>query len=111
MYQVHKFMDLNFAQNKHFIDQHVVAAESLGFSTADTKIFSDNLYNIFGVRCGGPTSVIKTQGPQLQSTCLTSDCPVADDSECSLYPEISPSSEKRVEKKCNGEQCREHVEL
>ncbi|KAM0517433.1 hypothetical protein ACHAPE_004964 [Trichoderma viride] len=92
MYQSHKFMDLNYAQNKYFIDQHVVAAESLGFSTADGKIFSDHLYSVFAVRCGGPTSIIKTQGAQLQSTCLTDDCPNADDSECDLYPALTAST-------------------
>lgn len=113
-------MDLSYAQNKYFIDQHVVAAESLGFSSADSKILSDKLYNIFAVRCGGPTSIIKTQGPQLQSTCLTDDCPDADDSECDLYPEIMVSSgnlaktapsQMSVGKKCNEEDCREHLEL
>jgi hypothetical protein len=92
MYQSHKFMGLDYAQNKYFIDQHVVAAESLGFSTADGKIFSDHLYSVFAVRCGGPTSIIKTQGAQLQSTCLTDDCPNAEDSECNLYPALTAST-------------------
>lgn len=109
MYQVHKFMDLNFAQNKYFIDQHVVAAESLGFSAADGKIFSDNLYGIFSVRCGGPTSIIKTQGPQLQSTCLTSDCPQAEDAECDLYP--AASAKRSSEEECSEAKCRQHLEL
>ncbi|EHK41578.1 hypothetical protein TRIATDRAFT_147444 [Trichoderma atroviride IMI 206040] len=118
MYQVHKFMELSYAQNKYFIDQHVVAAESLGFSSADSKIFSDNLYSIFAVRCGGPTSIIKAQGAQLQSTCLTDDCPVADDSECNLYPANVASSGNNVTAapsqrsvKCNAEDCRKHLEL
>lgn len=41
MYQVHRFMDINYVQNKYFIDQHVAAAKSLGFSAADGKILSD----------------------------------------------------------------------
>ncbi|KAM0452824.1 hypothetical protein ACHAO4_005243 [Trichoderma viride] len=111
MYQVHKFMDLNYAQNKYFIDQHVVAAESLGFSTEDGKIFSDNLYSIFAVRCGGPTSIIKTQGPQLQSTCLTDDCPNADDSECDLYPALAVSSGNFAKAASSQKSAEEHVEL
>lgn len=120
MYQAHKFMDLNLAQNKYFIDQHVVAAESLGFSAADGEIFSDHLYSVFAVRCGGPTSIIKTQGPQLQSICMTSDCPQAEDAECNLYPAETLSTagsskaartKKSVEETCNEEQCRKHLEL
>jgi hypothetical protein len=114
MFQVHKFMDLNYAQNKYFIDQHVVAAESLGFSSADSKILSDKLYNIFAVRCGGPTSIIKTQGPQLQSTCLTDDCPDAEYFECDLYPADFADgvpSQRSIRRKCNEEDCREHLEL
>ncbi|PTB46053.1 uncharacterized protein TrAFT101_004472 [Trichoderma asperellum] len=116
MYQVHKFMDLNFAQNKYFIDQHVLAAESLGFSAADGKVFGDHLYDVFAVRCGPPTSIVKTQGPQLQSTCLTSDCPQAEDSECDLYPAVTPSSPAgssaaASKEQCNEEQCRQHLEL
>lgn len=111
MYQVHKFMDLNYAQNKYFIDQHVVAAESLGFSAEDGKIFSDNLYSIFAVRCGGPTSIIKTQGPQLQSTCLTDDCPNADDSECDLYPALAVSSGNFAKAASSQKSAEEHVEL
>lgn len=116
MYQVHKFMDLNFAQNKYFIDQHVLAAESLGFSAADGKIFGEHLYDVFAVRCGPPTSIVKTQGPQLQSTCLTSDCPQAEDAECDLYPAVAPSSPAgssaaAAEEKCDKEQCRQHLEL
>ncbi|KAL7930668.1 hypothetical protein V8C35DRAFT_311910 [Trichoderma chlorosporum] len=121
MYQTHKFMNLNLAQNRYFIDQHVAAAESLGFSAADGKIFSDYLHSVFAVQCGPPTSIIKTQGPQLQSTCLTSDCPEAEDSSCDLYPELTLLSsaesltavqhKKSVGDKGKKAQSRQHVEL
>ncbi|KAM0256086.1 hypothetical protein ACHAQJ_005173 [Trichoderma viride] len=116
MYQVHKFMDLNYAQNKYFIDQHVVAAQSLGMSVADTEIIGNHLYDVFAVRCGGPTSVVKPQGPQLQSTCLTSDCPVAEEDECDLYPATPAGSsttaktERSTDEECTKEQCK-HSEL
>jgi hypothetical protein len=92
MYQVHKFMGLNYIQNKYFIDQHVVAAQSLGISAADAEIIGSRLYGVFAVRCAAPTSVVKPQGPQRQSTCLTSDCPVAENAECDLYGPVAQPS-------------------
>jgi len=86
MYKVHKFMDLDYAQVTYFIQQVALAAESFGVATDDIAVVGTALNSLFNVKCAPATTVIPSQGPNLQSICLDGKtCPQALNGTCSLY--------------------------
>ncbi|PHH71349.1 hypothetical protein CDD82_6555 [Ophiocordyceps australis] len=87
-YEVHKFMDLDKAQVSYFIQQVGLAAKSFGVADADIATVAAALNSLFNVRCAPPTTVIKSQGPHLQSICTDPQtCPLAKDAMCDKYGE------------------------
>lgn len=55
------------------------------------------LTSLFDYRCAPPTTVIKSQGPQLQSICTDETCPLAENATCDSYEPVSePSSASSV---------------
>ncbi|PHH66154.1 hypothetical protein CDD81_217 [Ophiocordyceps australis] len=85
-YEVHKFMDLDYAQVTYFIQQVALAAKSFGVADSDIAVVGAALNSLFNVRCAPPTTVIKSQGPHLQSICIDPEtCPLAKDATCSKY--------------------------
>jgi len=92
MYEVHKFMDLDAAEVGYFITQVGLSASSFGVADSDVQAVGTALNSLFGSRCAPPTTVIKAQGPQLQSICIADDCPLADNAVCDSYaPAVEPS--------------------
>lgn len=89
MYNVHKFMDLSAAEVNYFITQVALAAASFGVATADIQAVGVALGALFGVRCGPSTTVIPSQGSQLQSICIDSTCPLAVNSTCAAYANVT----------------------
>lgn len=86
MYEVHKFMNLNHAENTYFIQQVGMAAASFGVTDADVNAVGESLDMLFNVRCGPPTAVTPHQGKQLQSICINEEtCPLAKDAMCDAY--------------------------
>ena len=87
MYSVHKFMDLSDAEVTYFIEQVGLAAASFGVTEADATAVGMTLESVFGVRCGPPTALIKSQGAQLMSICTDpKTCPMAAmNASCSAY--------------------------
>lgn len=86
MFEVHKFMNLNLAENTYFIQQVGMAAASFGVADADVEAVGKSLNEIFNVRCAPPTEVIPGQGKQLQSICIDEEtCPLAKDAMCGKY--------------------------
>ncbi|KAH7146213.1 hypothetical protein EDB81DRAFT_721107 [Dactylonectria macrodidyma] len=85
MYQVHKFMDLDYAEVTYFVTQVGMAAASFGVAEDDIKIVATALNSLFNVRCAPATTVIKAQGSELQSICIAKSCPLAMDGVCSKY--------------------------
>jgi hypothetical protein len=86
MYKVHKFMNLNFAENTYFITQVGLAAASFGVAEEDIAAVAEALSTLFNVRCAPPTAVIPDQGEQLHSICIDEEtCPLAENATCELY--------------------------
>ncbi|KAK9446504.1 uncharacterized protein V1518DRAFT_423680 [Limtongia smithiae] len=86
MYEVHKFMDLNYAELGYFIDQAVRGLLSIGFTVSDAQYINATLNAVFGERCSQPAAIIPpSAGPQLQAICIADDCPLALNSTCSSY--------------------------
>ncbi|KAI9148053.1 hypothetical protein HJFPF1_11874 [Paramyrothecium foliicola] len=93
MYEVHKFMDLNFAEVTYFIQQVGLTAASFGVAESDITVVANALSTIFNVRCAPPTTVIMAQGPQLQSICIDEEtCPLSPNATCPAYEESMPPS-------------------
>lgn len=86
MYKVHKFMNLNHAENNYFIQQVGLAAASFGVAEEDIAVVAEALNTLFNVRCAPPTTVIPDQGEQLHSICTDEEtCPLAENAMCDLY--------------------------
>lgn len=89
MYSVHKFMDLDVYQNTYFIQQVGLAAASFGVAQSDITIVANALVSLFNYRCLPAATVIPSQGAQLQSICIASDCPLAANATCASYQNVS----------------------
>ncbi|KAJ3579979.1 hypothetical protein NPX13_g586 [Xylaria arbuscula] len=93
MYEVHKFMALDPSEVGYFITQVGLAASSFGVADSDIQAVATALNSLFGYRCAPPTTVIESQGAQLQAICIDDACPIAEDATCGQYePIIEPSS-------------------
>lgn len=89
---VHRFMDLDAAEVGYFIEQVGLSAASFGVAQADIQVVATALDSIFNVRCAPPTTVIPSQGAQLQSICQAPDCPLSPNATCAAYPtDVLPS--------------------
>ncbi|KAF8848061.1 hypothetical protein BDZ45DRAFT_664989 [Acephala macrosclerotiorum] len=84
-YNVHKFMDLSHAEVTWFIDQVALSAMSFGVAKDDLAVVGTALNSLFNYRCAPPTVVVPAQGPQLQSICIDSTCPILPNGTCSSY--------------------------
>lgn len=83
-----RFMALSNAEVTYFITQVGLSAASFGVTTEDVTAVGTALASLFGVRCAPETTVIPAQGPQLQSICIASDCPLAVNNTCSAYEAV-----------------------
>ncbi|CZR60244.1 uncharacterized protein PAC_10140 [Phialocephala subalpina] len=84
-YNVHKFMDLSYAEVTWFIDQVALSAMSFGVAKDDLAVVGTALNSFFNYRCALPMVVVSAQGPQLQSICIDSTCPISPNGTCSSY--------------------------
>lgn len=72
----------------YFNEQIVLAAKSLGFEEADCDFTLKALDATFGNRCSPAAAVIPASaGPQLQSICVSENCPLDPNATCSAYPD------------------------
>jgi len=85
MYEVHKFMDLGYAEVSYFVEQVGMSAASFGVTSEDVMTVGEALMGAFGYRCEPAITIVKAQGAQLQSICVDSTCPLSPNSTCSLY--------------------------
>ncbi|KAI0455219.1 hypothetical protein F5B21DRAFT_523941 [Xylaria acuta] len=93
LYEVHKFMALDPYEVGYFITQVGLAASSFGVADSDVQAVGKALISLFDYRCAPPTTVIESQGPQLQAICIAEDCPLAEKATCDSYePVVEPSS-------------------
>lgn len=91
MYEVHKYMDIDKYEMNFFTEQIVTAVASVGFEQPDIDFTNSSLYATFANRCSPPTTVIPADaGPQLQAICVAGNCPLAENSTCSAYPNGGP---------------------
>ncbi|RMZ86040.1 hypothetical protein DV737_g304, partial [Chaetothyriales sp. CBS 132003] len=87
MYEVHKFMDLSYAENSYLIQQFSQSAASLGFSAIDVAKFNSALDFLFTFQ-GAPsiTLIPASAGEQLQAVCIYEDCPLYPEPDLDAYP-------------------------
>ncbi|RWA10897.1 hypothetical protein EKO27_g4213 [Xylaria grammica] len=92
MYEVHKFMALDPNELGYFITQVGLAASSFGVADSDVQAVGTALTSLFDERCAPPTTVIPSQGAQLQAICIDDTCPLAAEATCASYePVVEPS--------------------
>ncbi len=77
-------MALDPYQVGYFIQQVGLAATSFGVTTEDATAAGMALAKLFDYRCSPPTTVVKAQGPQLQSICIAPSCPLDAMAQCGL---------------------------
>jgi len=87
-YQVHKFMQLSYAEVTYFIQQVALSAQSFGVAADDITVAGTALNSLFNVRMAAPVAVIPAQGAQLQSICDDETCPLAPNSTTVGYETI-----------------------
>ncbi|KAI0413530.1 hypothetical protein F5X98DRAFT_390717 [Xylaria grammica] len=93
MYEVHKFMALDPNELGYFITQVGLAASSFGVADSDVQAVGTALTSLFDERCAPPTTVIPSQGAQLQAICIDDTCPLAAEATCARYePVVEPSA-------------------
>jgi len=86
MYEVHKFMDLSYAEVTYFNEQVGLAAMSFGVTKEDATAVGNELMAAFGYSCSPPAVIIPYQPSELQAICIDSTCPVAPvNATCSSY--------------------------
>ncbi|CAG9983833.1 unnamed protein product [Clonostachys byssicola] len=86
----HKFMNLEYNQLGHFINQLSQAAIYYGFSTQDAETFRTRLNSQYNVRCAPPVTFNPAMGPQLLSLCQNPTCPLAVPvSDCAAYNNLT----------------------
>ncbi|MCJ1256839.1 hypothetical protein MMC24_004664 [Lignoscripta atroalba] len=84
-YRVHKFMNLSPAEVGYFITQVGLSAASFGVATEDVTAVGQALASLFNYRCAPPTTVVPSQGPQLQAICIEDTCPLSENATCASY--------------------------
>jgi hypothetical protein len=88
MYSVHKFMDIDVNEFGYFVTQVGLAAASFGVAPDDLAPVGEALSELFGYRCAQPVSVLPGQPAELESICIDSTCPLADNSSCASYDSV-----------------------
>jgi hypothetical protein len=87
---VHKFMNLNYTDLGHFIDQLTRSAEHFGFTDEDGLTFNTQMNTLYNVRCAPPITLNQAQGPQLLSLCQNPTCPLAEpNADCAAYVNLT----------------------
>jgi len=86
MYNVHKFMDLSYAEVTYFVEQVGLSAESFGVTKDDATAVGNELMAAFGYACSAPAVIIPYQPAELQAICIDPTCPKAPvNATCSSY--------------------------
>ncbi|MCJ1245335.1 hypothetical protein MMC30_002539 [Trapelia coarctata] len=87
---VHKYMNLNYTDLGHFIDQLTASTTHFGFSDQDSQTLNTKLNSLYNVRCAPPITLNPRQGPQLLSLCQADTCPLAaPSSDCEAYVNLT----------------------
>jgi hypothetical protein len=96
---VHRYMNLDTNEVTYFIEQVGAAAASFGVSSEDITTVATTLGNVFNVRCAPAAKVPSTaETAYSQSICVASDCPLAENSDCSATSDMSfPNGTNGVE--------------
>lgn len=83
-----RFMALSNAEITYFITQVGMSAASFGVADSDVTAVGTALKTLFGYRCAPPTTVVPSQGAQLQSICVAESCPVSPNATCDSYDAV-----------------------
>ncbi|MCJ1437037.1 hypothetical protein MMC27_006422 [Xylographa pallens] len=87
---VHKYMNLNYTDLGHFINQLSLATAHFGFSDQDSQTLDTNLNSMYNVRCAPPITTNPAQGPELLSLCQADSCPLAEPNpDCAAYVNLT----------------------
>ena len=90
MFAVHEYMGLDQYEVGYFIAQVGLSALSFGVTMDEVPAIGMELSSLFNVRCAPNTTVIMAQGPNQNSICIESSCPLAVNATCSSYPSNIP---------------------
>jgi uncharacterized membrane protein YgcG len=82
MSDVHRFMNIDAAEEGYFIQEVGLSATSFGVSTADATTVGNALTGLFSKRCAPPAALPGSTMKYSQSVCVASDCPLAANSNC-----------------------------
>jgi hypothetical protein len=85
-------MDLSYAEVSYFIQQVGLSAASFGVASADVTAVGMALNKAFNYRCAPPMTIVPSQGMQLQSICIQSDCPLSPNATCAMYQNVTMPS-------------------
>lgn len=87
---IHKYMNLNYTQLGHFINQLTLATKHFGFSDQDSRTFNTRLNSLFNVRCAPAITLNPGGTPQLLSLCQNPTCPLAAPAaDCNAYVNLT----------------------
>jgi hypothetical protein len=87
MSEVHRYMNIDNAEEAYFIQEVGLAATSFGVSTADATTVGNALTGLFSKRCAEPVALIPGAAMNYsQSVCVAADCPLAMPNNCTQSP-------------------------
>ena len=87
---VHKYMNLDYADLGHFVNQLSKATANYGFSDQDSQTLNTDLNSMYNVRCAPSVTDNPAQGPQLLSLCQADTCPLAvPNADCAAYVNLT----------------------
>jgi hypothetical protein len=89
-------MGLDENQMGYFIQQVGLSAASFGVSKEDVQAVGMTLDKVFNKRCSPATAAIPALGPQLESMCIASSCPLDAMASCSLYEHDGTGARPKV---------------
>lgn len=86
-------MALDADQIGYFITQVGLAAASFGVAKNDVMAVGTALTTLFAYKCSAPAVVVPAQGPQLESICTDTSCPLdPKNATCGLYDNMNGAS-------------------
>ena len=78
-------MNLDPNEVGYFIQQVGLSAQSFGVTPDDITAVANLLTTTFDSKCAAATTIIPSQGAQLQAICTADECPMAAQANCSAY--------------------------
>jgi hypothetical protein len=95
-------MGLSNAEFGYFVTQVGLSAASFGVAQADVTAVGMALSNAFGYKCEPAMMIIPNTTAELQSMCTAEDCPLAPNSTCASYANVTEPKPASASNGTNG---------